>query len=69
MSADDEPTIEPPREEFGAAAAELPEFDEKRRLLASVEELRALLAPLSDDDRTRVLDLARSLRRRPGSMS
>ncbi|HEX2425935.1 MAG TPA: hypothetical protein VHM47_08645 [Actinomycetota bacterium] len=48
---------------------ELPEFDEFHRLLASVEELCALLAPLSDEDRRRVLDLARSLRRRPGPTS
>jgi hypothetical protein len=48
---------------------ELPEFDEFHRLLASVEELRALLAPLSDEDRQRVLDLARSRRRRPGPTS
>jgi hypothetical protein len=48
---------------------ELPEFDEKHRLLASVEELRALLAPLSDEDRQRVLDLARSLMRKPNPAS
>ncbi len=34
----------------------------QRALIASVEELRALLAPLTDDDRARVLDLAH----RPG---
>ena len=38
------------------------EFEATRQLIASVEELRALLAPLSEDDRRRVLDLARSLR-------
>ncbi len=37
------------------------EFEEQRDLIASVEELRALLAPLSDDDRRQVLGLARSL--------
>jgi hypothetical protein len=42
------------------------ELEATRQLIASVEELRALLAPLSEDDRRRVLDLARSLRRRPG---
>jgi hypothetical protein len=40
--------------------------DELRALLASVEELRALLAPLSEEDRARVLDLARRLRRGEG---
>ena len=34
---------------------------ERRALIASVEELRALLAPLTDEDRTLVLDLARRL--------
>ena len=38
-----------------------PNFEERRALIASVEELRALLAPLSDDDRARVLDLAHRL--------
>lgn len=38
------------------------DFEEARKLIASVEELRALLAPLSEDDRRRVLDLARSLK-------
>lgn len=41
------------------------EFETTRQLIASVEELRALLAPLSEDDRRRVLDLARSLRHPP----
>lgn len=40
-----------------------PETEATRKLLASVEELRALLAGLSEEDRERVLDLARSLRR------
>ena len=35
--------------------------EERRALIASVEELRALLAPLTDEDRSRVLDLAREL--------
>ena len=34
---------------------------ERRALIASVEELRALLAPLVDEDRALVLDLARRL--------
>jgi hypothetical protein len=41
------------------------EFEATRKLIASVEELRALLAPLSEDERRRVLDLARSLRHPP----
>ena len=36
-------------------------LEERRALIASVEELRALLAPLTDEDRTLVLDLARRL--------
>jgi hypothetical protein len=40
---------------------------ETRALLASVEELRALLAPLSPADRERVLELARHLAEHPGS--
>jgi hypothetical protein len=42
------------------------DLEATRQLIASVEELRALLAPLSDEDRRRVLDLARSLRQHPG---
>ncbi|MDX6595894.1 MAG: hypothetical protein QOI72_1276 [Solirubrobacterales bacterium] len=34
---------------------------EQRALIASVEELRALLAPLQEEDRALVLDLARRL--------
>jgi len=37
--------------------------EDLQALLASVEELRALLAPLSEEDRARVLDLARRLAR------
>jgi hypothetical protein len=36
-------------------------MEERRALIASVEELRALLAPLTDEDRARVLDLAHRL--------
>ena len=36
-------------------------LEDRRALIASVEELRALLAPLTDADRARVLDLARRL--------
>jgi hypothetical protein len=63
MSADEH------RPETAMPGFEPPEFDEKHRLLASVEELRALLAPLSDEDRQRVLDLARSLMRKPNPAS
>jgi hypothetical protein len=41
--------------------------EEQRALIASVEELRALLAPLSEEDRHRVLDLAHSLAEGTGS--
>jgi len=37
------------------------QMEERRALIASVEELRALLAPLTDGDRAMVLDLARRL--------
>jgi hypothetical protein len=43
-----------------------PDLVETRALIASVEELRALLAPLSLRDRERVLELARELKRHPG---
>jgi hypothetical protein len=50
----------PKQPEEGSAEAE--EFMEERpALIASVEELRALLAPLEDEDRALVLDLARRL--------
>jgi len=48
---------EPP--EGSPEAEEL--LEERRALIASVEELRALLAPLTEEDRDRVLDLARRL--------
>jgi hypothetical protein len=50
----------------GSDWVEDPDLVETRRLLASVEELRALLAPLSPDDRERVLQLARELKDHPG---
>ena len=46
-------------EEGSPEADEL--LGEQRALIASVEELRALLAPLEDEDRALVLDLARRL--------
>ena len=51
----------------GTERDEDPELLETRALLASVEELRALLAPLSPSDRERVLELARHLAEHPGS--
>jgi len=42
------------------------DLESQRRLIASVEELRALLAPLSTEDRARVLQLARDLHQNPG---
>ena len=39
-----------------------PNLAATRKLLASVEELRALLAPLTPDQREQVLELARQLR-------
>ena len=48
---------------------DLPEDDPRRetiqKLIASVEELRALLAPLSPNERERVLELARWLKENP----
>jgi hypothetical protein len=42
-----------------------PELAATRKLLASVEELRALLAPLTPAERERVLELARWLKEHP----
>jgi hypothetical protein len=50
----------------GSDWEEDPELEKTRQLLASVEELRALLAPLSPEDRERVLQLARELKKHPG---
>ena len=38
------------------------DVEKTRRLLASVEELRALLAPLTPEERERVLALARRIK-------
>ncbi len=43
-----------------------PKLAATRKLLASVEELRALLAPLTPDQREQVLELARRLRHPSG---
>ena len=50
----------PDEPEEGSPEAEMA-LGEQRALIASVEELRALLAPLEDEDRSLVLDLARRL--------
>ncbi len=55
----------PPEVESVGGADEDPELDRLRKLLASVEELRALLAPLTPSDRERVLELARHLKEHP----
>jgi hypothetical protein len=57
----DLPTNEEPEEEV----VEDEDLRETRRLIASVEELRALLAPLSPDERERVLRLAREIAEQP----
>lgn len=46
-------------------AGEDPDLQKTRKLLASVEELRALLAPLTPDERERVLELARWIKEHP----
>ncbi|MEP6973002.1 MAG: hypothetical protein ABI869_02535 [Actinomycetota bacterium] len=58
--SDDPPAVEPAR---GAKAD--PALERTRKLIASVEELRALLAPLTPADRERVLELARHLKEDP----
>jgi hypothetical protein len=58
---------EPESPEAGSEWEEDPDLMETRALLASVEELRALLAPLSPADRERVLELARYLKEHPGA--
>jgi hypothetical protein len=60
-------TDEPPEveEEQPAQTGDAPELAATRKLLASVEELRALLAPLTPSERERVLELARWLKDHP----
>ncbi len=55
----------PPEVEPAGGADVDPELERLRKLLASVEELRALLAPLTVADRERVLELARQLKEHP----
>lgn len=57
----DLPTDDDPDESVGDDE----ELQKTRRLIASVEELRALLAPLSPDERERVLALAREIAEQP----
>ena len=45
------------------------ELERTRKLIASVEELRALLAPLTPTQRERVLELARRLKDHPEAAS
>jgi hypothetical protein len=59
----------PTGEEPDKAVDESEDLKETRRLIASVEELRALLAPLSPDERERVLRLAREIAEQPGRPS
>jgi hypothetical protein len=59
----------PTGEEPGEAAGEDAELRKTRRLIASVEELRALLAPLSPEERERVLSLAREIADQPNRRS
>ena len=62
------PATEPPDHRGGLADSPEPVGSDSsaalRALLASVEELRALLAPLTEQERRQVLELARSLRHR-----
>lgn len=53
-------------EEPGETFDEGEELRATRRLIASVEELRALLAPLTPDEREQVLALARAIAEQPG---
>jgi hypothetical protein len=57
--SNDPPEVEPDRPKVWK---DDPNLAATRKLLASVEELRALLAPLTPDQREQVLELARRLR-------
>jgi hypothetical protein len=59
---DEPPEVE--AEELGPQGDD-PQLAATRKLLASVEELRALLAPLTPSERERVLELARWLKEHP----
>lgn len=62
--SDDPPEVEP----SGGANVD-PALQRTRRLIASVEELRALLAPLTPAAREQVLELARRLKEHPEEAS
>ncbi len=62
--SDDRPKVEPTR--FGKVD---PALERTRKLIASVEELRALLAPLTPAQREQVLELARQLKEHPEGTS
>ncbi len=59
---------DPPEVESPGGAQDDPALEYTRKLIASVEELRALLAPLTPEARERVLELARQLREHPGEV-
>jgi hypothetical protein len=59
--SNDPPEVEPGDQPDGGWRDD-PNLAATRKLLASVEELRALLAPLTPDQREEVLELARRLR-------
>ncbi len=62
--SDDLPEVKPTR---GSKVD--PALERTRRLIASVEELRALLAPLTPAQREQVLELARQLKEHPEGAS
>ncbi|MGH2594589.1 MAG: hypothetical protein ACRDH7_01340 [Actinomycetota bacterium] len=62
--SEDEPEVKPAR---GSKVD--PALERTRRLIASVEELRALLAPLTPAQREQVLELARKLKEQPEGVS
>lgn len=61
----DDPPVGSEASEPADKRPEDPRLTETRKLLASVEELRALLAPLTPSERERVLELARWLKEHP----
>lgn len=62
--SDDRPDDVPEVETAGGGKVD-PALERTRKLIASVEELRALLAPLTPAERERVLELARQLKEHP----
>ena len=60
--------VPPEMEPVGGGKVD-PALERTRKLIASVEELRALLAPLTPAQRERVLELARQLKERPDEVS